>query len=95
MWQPLCSHPPTAPLHPQDFEVQEAKRAGTYESGIVRPTCGEIRLKGRETIYMNPDSRITTSHFEFSTDRGVSWEAALRIYEKEVRGEGLLYPPFL
>eukprot|EP00198_Chlamydomonas_reinhardtii_P003137 XP_001692473.1 predicted protein [Chlamydomonas reinhardtii] len=66
-----------------DFEVQEAKRAGTYESGIVRPTCGEIRLKGRETIYMNPDSRITTSHFEFSTDRGVSWEAALRIYEKE------------
>ncbi len=32
----------------QDFEVLEAKRSGKYETGIVRPTCGDIRLKHSE-----------------------------------------------
>ncbi len=32
----------------QDFEVLEPKRSGKYETGIVRPTCGDIRLKHSE-----------------------------------------------
>ncbi len=37
-----------ADFHIQDFEVLAAKRSGQYETGIVRPTCGDIRLKHSE-----------------------------------------------
>ncbi len=40
--------PPPACARPQEAEVQEAKRRGDYESGIVRPTCGDIKLSQQE-----------------------------------------------
>ncbi|GIM03776.1 hypothetical protein Vretimale_8391, partial [Volvox reticuliferus] len=67
-----------------DAEVAEAKRKGEYETGIVRPRCGDIKLKQQEVIFMDPNNHITTSHYEFHADRGVPFAEAMRIYQQEL-----------
>ena len=39
---------------------------------------------GVQVIYMNEESGITTSYYQFLIDRGISFEEAMRIYAKEV-----------
>lgn len=65
--------------------MQQAKAAEAYEEqGIIKPSCEEIRLVRSETIYYNEESGLCTRHYEFATDRGVSWDKAADKLRKEV-----------
>eukprot|EP00798_Chlamydomonas_sp_ICE-L_P014788 gene14788-20838_t len=57
---------------------------GTYnEQGIIMPSCNSITFQSKELIYENVDCGIETHYLHFLTDRGFTWEAALKRYNKE------------
>ncbi|KAG2496337.1 hypothetical protein HYH03_005567 [Edaphochlamys debaryana] len=78
-----------------DNEVVEAKRKGEYETGIVRPTCGDIKCRKREVIYLAPDSSTPTAYLDFQLDRGIPWEEAWRIYSQEKEEDEETYTHFV
>lgn len=52
----------------------------------MRPTCTELRFKREETVYLDEASGLTTQAVEFTADRGMTWETALGLYEREHEG---------
>ncbi|KAG2500714.1 hypothetical protein HYH03_001479 [Edaphochlamys debaryana] len=64
-------------------EITKARAEGKYSEGLADVAGSRIRLKSRATLWVDPLSRLATTHTAFSVDRGLSWEAAKRRLERE------------
>ncbi|KAL0037371.1 hypothetical protein WJX79_004342 [Trebouxia sp. C0005] len=68
----------------QDAEIKLAKANGTYDDcGIIKPHGESIAFRKKEIIYQDDYSGMCTYHAEFQIDRGMNYDAAVKVLEQE------------